>query len=138
MGKRQKISLSKSRIRSAITNGSHVLNDVDHRVGEMRRLRDCTEAHVSQLGGADLISHSEKILVGRAAMLTVLAEMQEQTFARNRMKVTSVDLDSYQRAVSCLRRVLETLGLQKRAKSVPRLSEYLQSLEHEPEREAAG
>ena len=131
MASNRKVVLSKSRVRSAVTNGSHVLNDVDHRIGEMRRLRDCVAASVSDLGGPDNVSHAERVLIGRASMLTVLVEMMEQGFARNRMKVTSVDLDQYQRAVSCLRRVLETLGLQRRAKPIPSLSDYLEGRVHE-------
>jgi hypothetical protein len=133
MRHRGKIPLSKARLRSAISNGRFLLRDVDGRGPEMRRLRDLLESHVSDLGGEDNISHSERVLVGRASMLTVLTEMMEQQFAQQRMKVKPADLDNYQRIVSCLRRVFETLGLQRRAKAVPTIEEYIATKTREKE-----
>jgi hypothetical protein len=127
---KRKIPLSKSRMQSAISNG-RLLLDVDARDRHMRRLRDCVESHVNDLGGMDHVSHAERVLVGRASMLTVLIEMQEQTFARNRMKVKADDLLTYGRTVSTLRRVFETLGLQRLAKPVPTLQEYLERRDSE-------
>ena len=60
-------------------------------------------------------------------MLTVLTEMMEQGFAEQHMKVEAAELDSYQRAVNCLRRVLETVGLQRRPRDVTDLQTYLAS-----------
>jgi hypothetical protein len=125
MAKRRKFPLSKSRLQSAITNGRHLLRDIDGRGPEMRRLKDLLNAHLSDLGGSDAVSHSERILVGRASMLTLLLEMKEQDFARQRMRVDTGDLDSYGRCVNTLRRVFETVGLKRRAKEVPSLEQYL-------------
>jgi hypothetical protein len=36
-----------------------------------------------------------------------------------------VDLDGYTRAASHLRRILETLGIQRKMKTIPSLQEYL-------------
>ena len=94
MAKRNKIPLSKARLRSAISNGRYLLR-VNGRDKQMRRLRDCVEAHCSDLGGPDHISHAERVLVGRASMLTVLTEMMEQGFAEQHMKVEAAELDSY-------------------------------------------
>ena len=55
MGKRRKIPLTESRMRSALTNETRLLR-VDSRDKQMRRLRDLVEAHVSDLGGMDVIS----------------------------------------------------------------------------------
>ena len=51
----------------------------------------------------------------------------EQKFAKADMHARPEDLDSYQRCVNCARRVFETLGLQRRAKLVPTLEEYIAS-----------
>ena len=41
----------------------------------------------------DVITHAERVLVGRASMLTVLVEMIEQKFAEQHMKVRAEDLE---------------------------------------------
>jgi hypothetical protein len=129
MSKRTKVDLSKTRLRSAITNGKHVLADVDHRGGEMRRLRDLVAGHISDLGGSDQCSHSERILVSKASMICLLTEMQEQQFARAKFEISPRQLACYLHAVGNLNRVLVTLGLQRRAKPVMSLDQYLKGKE---------
>ncbi len=115
-------------IRSAITNGSHVLAEVDHRSALMRRLRDLIALHTSDLGGADLVSESEQRLIRRAAMLTLQLEMLDSKFAAADALAGERDLDLYQKLSNTLRRLLTSLGLQRRAKTVtPSLDEYLAS-----------
>lgn len=128
MGRRPKVDLTKARLRSALTNGKHVLQDIDHRSAEMRRLRDLLSSHVSDLGGEANISHSERLLVSRASMLSLLAEMQERGFVKANMVVKAAELDQYVRVVNTLRRLCETLGLQRRQKDItPDLQTYIRS-----------
>ncbi len=123
VGASTKLRLSETRLRSAI-RGNDVLAPVDGR--HLKRLRSLTRRHIADLGGD--ISHAEKILVGRASMLALLAEVLEAKFAAHDMQAKPQDLDSYQRVVNCLRRCLESLGLQRRARDVtPSLDEYLAS-----------
>ncbi len=91
----------------------------------MRRLRDVVNLHVSDLGGEDNISHSERTLVNRASMLIVQLELMEHGFARNDGVAKLEQLEVYQRTVNTTRRLLESLGLQRRAKPVPSLHDYL-------------
>jgi hypothetical protein len=98
---RRKKTLTQTKLRSAITNGKFVLANVDHRSLEMRRLRDLVEEHCNQFGGSDAVTHSERILIGRASMLTLLTEMMEQRFAlEHKFDVSSEDLHTYGRTVN--------------------------------------
>src|SRR5262245_61851033 len=107
--KRPEVTLRK--LRSAITNGSSVLLDVDHRSGWMRRLRDLISLHMSDLGGDDNASEAERSLVRRAAMLELQLELMDQRIAQAGGEATSAQLADYQRATGALRRLLTSIGL---------------------------
>lgn len=111
--------LSQTKLRSAITNGSALLSDLDHRGAWARRLRDLIGLHLADLGGEDAVSESEKVLVRRAAMLTLQLELMEQRFSQNEGgEARMQEIESYQRATNTLRRLLETLGLERRQRDV--------------------
>src|SRR5262249_13712138 len=66
--------------------------------------------------------------IRRAATLTVELERLEAKFALAG-EASAADLDLYQRTAGNLRRLLEAVGLQRRARDVmPTLSEYLAAL----------
>jgi hypothetical protein len=116
---RKTLDLSQSRVRSAISNGSRLLNELDQRSAWARRLRDLITDHVADLGGADAASQAEKVLVRRAAMLTLQLELLEQRFALNDGgEASAPQIETYQRTTNTLRRTLEALGLERRAKDV--------------------
>jgi hypothetical protein len=115
---RKHAELSASKLRSAITNGSVLLDDLDHRSAWARRLRDLIAAHTSDLGGRDNISEAERVLIRRAAMLALQTEMMEKHFASNGGEATPQQIETYQRVVNTLRRTLEALGLERRQKDV--------------------
>ena len=126
MAGRKSFDLSATKVRSAITNGRYDLADVDHRSAWMRRLRDLVALQMSDLGGDDNASEAERILVRRAAMMTLQLEMMEQRFAANDGEATPPQIETYQRCANTLRRLLESLGLQRRQKDVtPDLRVYL-------------
>jgi hypothetical protein len=132
MVRRTKPDLSLAKLRSAITNGRHLLADVDQRSAKMRRYRDLIESHITQLGGADRISESELRLVRRCAMLSLQAELMDSRFAQAETSATPFDLDLYQRLTNTLRRTLEGLGLQRRTKDVtPSVADYVRSINGE-------
>ena len=62
--------LSIKKVRSAISNGA-LLTNLDHRLPWARRLKDLIGDITSDLGGPDNISEAERVLVRRAAMMTV-------------------------------------------------------------------
>ena len=84
----------------------------------MRRYRDLIADHVSDLGGKDAISEAEKVLVRRAAMLCLQTELMETRWAENNGEASPKQIETYQRTVNTLRRLLESLGLQRRPKDV--------------------
>jgi hypothetical protein len=120
-------SASKEKGRSAITNGAYLLPKItDRRSTWYRRFRDVRALHLSDLGGEANCSHAEQSLVRRAAALTTELERLELKFASSADQADPKDLELYQRGMNTLRRVLESLGLQRRARDVtPTLSEYL-------------
>jgi hypothetical protein len=108
-----------------MTNGSELLAGVDGRSIWARRLRDLIDLHVSDLGGSDAISAAERSIVRRAATLTVELERMESRFALDG-QASPEDLDLYQRTAGNLRRLLESLGMQRRAKDItPDLKSYV-------------
>ncbi len=103
--------------RSKVTNGSALLPGVDGRSTWVRRCRDLIERHTSDLGGPDAVTVAEACLVRRAAVLTTELEQLESRFALAG-QATASDLDLYQRCAGNLRRLLEAVGLQRRARPV--------------------
>lgn len=96
----------------------------------MRRLKDLVADHTSDLGGQDHISHSERVLIRRAAMLTLQCELMERNWVANHNgQASTKQLEVYQRATGALRRTLESLGLQRRPRDVspPTLRQYLEA-----------
>lgn len=113
--------------RSATTNGN-LLPGVDGRSTWMRRVRDLIELHETDLGGEANCSQAERSIIRRAAILTVELERLEQRFALDEAAASAAAIDCYQRWSSTLRRLLESLGLRRRAVDVtPTLDRYLAS-----------
>ena len=90
---------------------------VDQRSPWVRRCKDIIAAHISDLGGVDNASAAERSLVRRAAVLTTELERLEVRFAQAG-EASAEDLDIYARVAGNLRRLLEAIGLQRRAKTV--------------------
>jgi hypothetical protein len=104
--------------RSRLTNGNTLhLNFVDGRSAEARRLHDLIADHTSDLGGEDHISEAERRLIRRAAILTLECERLEYKWAAAD-GATVRELELYQRTSNSLRRLLESLGLQRRQRDV--------------------
>jgi hypothetical protein len=75
--------------------------------------------HIDDLGGESSVSESKKVLVRRAAMLTLQLELMERRFAQaENGEASGPQIDAYQRCTNTLRRTLEALGLERRAKIV--------------------
>jgi|SRR5580704_2737211 hypothetical protein len=111
------IDVPKPQARSRVSNGSAVLPGVDGRSTWVRRLRDLMGLHLSDLGGDDAVSEAERSIVRRVATLTVELERMEAGFAVAG-EAQPGQLDLYQRTANSLRRLLESIGLQRRPKDV--------------------
>ena len=102
------------RVRSAVTNGRRLFVVGDGNSAWSRRYRDLIAGHISDLGGATVLSESQTSLVRRASAIECELEQMEGRLSRG----DNVDLDSFTRAASHLRRILETLGLERRPREV--------------------
>jgi hypothetical protein len=108
--------------RSRITNGSALLPGVDGRSPWIRRLKDVLASHLSDVPEA---SAAERSIIRRASVLTVELERMEATFALAG-EADPEQLDVYARVAGNLRRLLEAVGLRRRARDVtPSLADIL-------------
>jgi hypothetical protein len=89
------------------------------------------------LGGEENCSAAEHSIIRRASVMTVELERLEAQFAVAG-EANADQLDQYARVASNMRRLLEAVGLKRRAKEVNvSLSDYLQTT-HPAPREASG
>ena len=110
--------------RSAVTNGRRTFVVGDGRGLWARRYRDLIALHVSDLGGPDAgLSEAQLSLIRRAAAVEVELEQMEGKLSRGE----PVDLDLFTRALGHLRRVLETLGIERRQKEMTLLDAWDQA-----------
>jgi hypothetical protein len=111
-----------ARQRSRITNGTALLPGVDGRSPWVRRCKDVIAAHQSDIPDA---SAAERSIIRRASVLTVELERMERQFALAG-EADPEQLDLYARVAANLRRMLESVGLQRRAREVgPSLGDIL-------------
>jgi hypothetical protein len=116
----------KKQARSRLTNGKQLFLDrIDGRTAEARRLGDLIAQHTADLGGESEISEAERRLIRRAAALTLQCELLELKWHLHD-GATVKDLELYNRTSNTLRRLLESLGLQRRQRDVtPDLKSYI-------------
>jgi hypothetical protein len=108
-----------STTRSAISNGSRILEGVDGRSASARRFKDLVENFSRDLGGVDRLSEAEQSLIRQAASLTMRGEQLQAAIVRGE----AVDPDELIRLSNTARRCLE--GIQRREQPKPSLAEHL-------------
>lgn len=113
--------------RSRITNGQTILPNIDGRSVVARRYRDLCAALVTDSGGIEACSESRLQLIRRFAALAVQAEALEARLANGEQ----IDLSEHALISSTLVRLVSRLGIARRAKTVPSLTEYLAAKEQE-------
>lgn len=98
------------------------LDSLDRRTAASRRARELIEAIEADLGGGDHLSQGQRQLVQRAAVLGTFIESCEAKWLGG----TAVDLADYLAAINSQRRVLATIGLERRAREVtPSVADYV-------------
>src|SRR5689334_14032490 len=107
----------RSRQRSRVANGSALLSGVDGRSPWVRRAKEIIADHISDLGGVNNCSASERSIVRRASTLTVELERLEAKFA-TAGEADTADLEVYQRCANSLRRLLEAVGIRRRPRDL--------------------
>jgi hypothetical protein len=116
--------ISRSRTnRSAVTNRKRLFVEAGGRTAWARRYRDLLELHADDLGGTSLLSEAQHSLIRRVATLEIELERLEGRLSEG----NDVDLDIYARTASHLRRLLETLGIERAKRDItPNLATYLE------------
>jgi hypothetical protein len=115
----------RKRPRSAITSGRKLFVQGDPNSAWSRRYHDLVIGHIVDLGGRDLLSEAQLSLIKRASAIECELERLDAALSLGE----AVDLDAYGRATSHLRRLFETLGLERRPREVGEvtLAELLRS-----------
>jgi hypothetical protein len=91
-----------------------------------RRAKDVLTEIVSDMGGVDNTSAAERHIARRATTLIIELERLERKFALAG-EADAADLDTYTRVASSMRRLLESIGLQRRPRDVgPSLLDVMQ------------
>lgn len=90
------------------------LDALDGRTRASRRARELIEAIEQDLGGADRLSEGSRQLVQRAAVLGTFIENCEAQWLAGE----TVELSDYLAAINSQRRVLATIGLERRARDI--------------------
>jgi hypothetical protein len=114
------------RMRSAVTNGKRLFVEGSGTSAWSRRYADLIAGHCSDLGGREMLSEAQFSLIKRASAIECELEVLEGRLSQGE----PVDLDSYGRGASHLRRILESLspGLERRARDIgPTLGELLRA-----------
>jgi hypothetical protein len=106
------------RQRSAVTNGRRMFVRGDGNSA----WRDLVAGHVSDMGGRSVVSEAQMSLIRRASAIECELELMEGKLSRGEQ----IDLDIFTRSASHLRRILETLGVERRQRDVtPALNDYI-------------
>jgi hypothetical protein len=85
---------------------------LDGRCTAARRVRETETAIAEDLGGADRLSEAQRQLTRRAAILGAVLESAEVAWFGGQ----TFDLNQYLATTNCFRRVLRTLGLERRTR----------------------
>ena len=121
-------SPSTKQTRARITNAVDILAHVDGRTAIARRYRDVAGSLIADHGGADRLSEARLQLVRRLAGLCVLCESVEARIADG---AKDVDLTAYSQLCNTMSRIATRLGLNRVAKEVPSLQQFLEQRKRE-------
>jgi hypothetical protein len=107
--------------RSAVSNRSRLLQNVDHRSSSARRFRDLVNAFEAEIGSN--LTEVERGLVKQAAALTIRAEQLQADIVNGK----DVDSDALIRTSSTAKRILGAIGEKaaRRKPSEQTLEDYL-------------
>jgi hypothetical protein len=114
---RERFLAPSSKSRARLSNGHPFPTTVDGRDAWPRRYRDLLITHVQAKGGIDNVTPGELAIIKRAVGLEVSLEQDEAHFARNNGG-EPWRWNLYQRKANSMRRLLQALGLERRAKDI--------------------
>ena len=127
------LGVNPPRCRSAKTNNSRTFVDGDGRGPWARRWRDLQALYADDLGGASSLSEFQSGLIATAATLRCELERLEGKLSLGE----DINLDVFGRLAGHYRRIVETLGIERRKRDVtPTLDQYLAQRAREDEEAA--
>jgi len=122
------LGVNPPRCRSAKTNNSRTFVDGDGRGPWARRWRDLQALYADDLGGASSLSEFQSGLIATAATLRCELERLEGKLSLGE----DLDLDVFGRLAGHYRRIVETLGIERRKRDVtPSVDDYVARLNSE-------
>ena len=95
--------------------------ELDGRYAVAQVMRERYQAFTDDLGGADRLSYAQRSLVERALWLEYWLAQQEQSLAKGK----DFDVARWTQAANSLQGILSKLGLDRQAKDVPNLHDYM-------------
>ena len=101
------------------------LDAMDGRLSLARDMRDRFATVCNDLGGADRLSYMQRSLVERGLWLEYWLSQQERELAGG----NPFDVGKWVQAANSLQGIYSKLGLQRQARDVPTLAEYLRNRE---------
>lgn len=129
--------MSKVRVltRSRLSNGHLLPRGVVANGTWTRRWADVIDLLQNDAGDPDTLSEATKSLIRRAATVMVILERFEAAFAESETGGTSAQWIEYSRLSNTLRRLLGTVGLERRPRDItPNLQQYLASKQRDRNR----
>ena len=120
---RKRFAVMPAAVRSAVANGSRLLDHLDARSAPARRFRDIQNDIARDIcGGIDHLTEAQLQLVRTAAGLVVLRE----AFDAQALNGETISVAEYCRVSNSLRRVLATIGFNRAQRNItPSLDQYL-------------
>jgi hypothetical protein len=120
--------------RSAITSGRKLFDDGDPNSAWTRRFDDLLFAHISDISagqGADVLSAAQLTSLRQATAIEAELERLQSRLSRGE----EVDLEAFARVSGHLRRMWETLGIERKQRDVttPTVEDYLKHKNNEHE-----
>jgi hypothetical protein len=111
----------------------NTMADLDHRTRAYKHARRLTREITSDLGGEDHVTHAQKELIARAAVMSALMADMESRYLK---KEEALDVEAYCKLVNTQGRVIGSLGLKRVPKDVtPDLETYLERKKAEDDNE---
>lgn len=107
------------------TFSSDWIDHLDGRTKLARVVRQRLSSLHSDLGGRDALSYQQRSLCRRAVWLEALIERREVALANGR----EIDEGAHTQSINALMGVWKALGLQRKAREVPDLHDYLRNRE---------
>jgi len=97
------------------------LDNLDGRYSTARELRARFDEVCTDLGGADRLSYMQRSLVERGLWLEFWLAQQEQALAKGQ----EFDVSRWIQAANSLQGIYSRLGLERRQREAPSLTEYI-------------